>query len=415
MKYEEPNFQMNTDQRSGRATGNVKTKNQEDALKKFLEECGVDLKVWMVKDYRIRKSSWDVHMKISKYKVNGESGKSQKVGDKPEKFTNHGFYISASLIRISPAIDHETFLQGLRDSIGKGPKVRKRKYPKLEGDKNLFMPNIWDLHLGRLAWYLESAKNYDVKIARSLFFASLNRLIEEATLRPIDRILYVVGQDLFNYDKAYPFPQTTNGTPQESDVRWQKMFAIGRDLMFQSIEILNTIAPVDVVVIAGNHETQTAFYLGEVLAARYANNPNITVDNTPRSRKYYYYGKNAIGVAHGRYERPEKLLGMIQADQPKFPSYPYKYFYLGDKHHEEKWLEGKYPFDPKQYHKGDRKKGGFVLGREDYMGVSLDYLPSLAQTDKYEFQEGYVGTIRAARGVIHNKERGREVEITFNS
>jgi hypothetical protein len=46
-----------------------------------------------------------------------------------------------------------------------------------------------------------------------------------------------------------------------------------------------SIAPVDVIIIPGNHDEERTFYMGDALACRYEGNPNVTVDNSPKTRK----------------------------------------------------------------------------------------------------------------------------------
>jgi hypothetical protein len=224
-------------------------------------------------------------------------------------------------------------------------------------------------------------------------------LVDEVAHKKIDQILLVSEQDSINYDYAEPYPSTTRGTPQEADVRWQKMFMIVGSLWTEAIEILKQIANVHVINMPGNHATQTGFYLGEVLKARFSNDENVTIDNRPLTRRYYMYGKSMIGIAHGKYEKPGQIHNLMSIDDPKMWSkVNHRYFFLGDKHHDEDMLS---------------KKAMFTRG-EDWKGVVVEYLRAMSLTDKYEYRQGYVGTIRGATGMLFNYESGRTHKIGYS-
>ena len=70
----------------------------------------------------------------------------------------------------------------------------------------------------------------------------------------------------------------------------------------RAIDRLRPIAPVQVVMVTGNHDTQRLYYLGDVLEAWFRNTKDVAVDNSPRQRKYFRYHGNLIGFTHGHNE-----------------------------------------------------------------------------------------------------------------
>src|SRR5690606_36994603 len=111
----------------------------------------------------------------------------------------------------------------------------------------LFVPCIFDLHLGKMGWSEETGDgDYDIRIAESRFRTALEDLITKASGYSTGRILFIIGNDFFNSDRNYPFTSTTSGTPQEDDTRWQKSFRLGVRLITEAILRLSQIAPVDV-------------------------------------------------------------------------------------------------------------------------------------------------------------------------
>lgn len=261
--------------------------------------------------------------------------------------------------------------------------------PKLlQNEQNLLLINLSDLHLGRLAWAVETGYgNYDIKIATEIVNEAIDALLKRASGFPIERIVFLIGGDYFNYNTSNPYPQTVNGTPQESDVRQAKMFRIGRQLACKQIERLSKYAPVDVTMVSGNHDHELIFGLGEVLEAKYENNDNIFVNNIPKYRKYFKYGVNLIGTSHGKYEG-KKNLPMNMANEAKdlWGSTLYRYFHIGHRHHE-------------------------II--EDQHGVILLTTPTAAEIDHYESKMGYMSN-RAVKGYIYSKTEGEIASLTYN-
>ena len=200
----------------------------------------VDLDVWEVEKMTV--NSWDV--------TTGEG----------EFYTNYQIKIifkkkkNAENIKI-------LFDKFVKECNKKSPVFKDIKYNKSEN--NLFEIDIFDLHLGKLAWRGETREDYDFKIARDRFNNALGELIEKGKIFGFEKILFPVGNDFFHYDNENA--STTKGTQQDTDVRWQKMYRIGVQLWVDAINYLRSFAPVDVVCISGNHDEQTCYYAGEYL------------------------------------------------------------------------------------------------------------------------------------------------------
>lgn len=379
-KYEEKKDSATIETDSFETNKTDKVKILDD----FLGLCQVDLETWEVEKYTL--NAWDVTMSGAKSSTN-----------KDTSYTN--YQIKVWLRRRQDFFDKEKFTKELIEDI------KKNHAPNIKADafndrynmreNNLFIPNLYDVHLGRLCWHEESNGNYDVKIAIDMVEELLVALFNRVDTDSIHRILFPIGNDFLNYDYAEPYPMTTNGTPQEADVRWQKMFRLGRNLLYSLIDwMYQNVAPVDVVSIPGNHEEQTMYYLSSVLEAKYENNNNVTVDNNPVSRKYYKYGTNLIGFAHGKDEKETELHNLMSLEAPHdWAGSKYRYYYLEHNHHERSLKS---------------KTSKAIINQEvDYKGVMISYMPSIAQTDKYEHKKGYEGSIRGARGMLHNYDKGR--------
>lgn len=264
--------------------------------------------------------------------------------------------------------------------------------PKSHG--NLFVPNIYDLHLGKMAWGPESGEDYDLSIAKLRFNNALDDLMNKASGYNIERIMFPVGNDLFNSDKSTPFPQTTGGTPQQDDTRYQKLFREARILMVEGILKLSQVAPVDVVTVFSNHDEERGFYLGEVLDAVFINHTSVRVDNSPKNRKYYQFGKCLIATAHGHGVKDQDLpLTMAQEAPEMWADTWYREFLLGHIHHSKKLVT--------------------QIGK-DYRGVFVTYMTSPSATDSWHYKHNLTGSIKGAEGFIYNKEEGKIGSVIHN-
>jgi hypothetical protein len=185
---------------------------------------------------------------------------------------------------------------------------------------------------------------------------------------------------------------TAHGTKQQDDVRWQRTYLLGKRMVIEAVETMTTIAPVDLMIIKGNHDEERIFYFGDTLESWFHNNPNVTVDNRPIGRKYYPYGKVLLGFAHGYYERDSKLDALMAHKVPDmWAASRFREWHLGDKHH---------------------KKDTLIKTDEMENGVMVRIFRSLADPSVWEFDKGFDGSLRAAEGLLWHKERGLKAQFT---
>lgn len=242
---------------------------------------------------------------------------------------------------------------------------------------------LFDIHLGMLAWRLETGTDYDMRIADRTVRKAVEGLLDEAAGRGIEEFLLPLGNDFFHTDTTVDGKggATTAGTPQDVDSRWQKAFWKGQELMVWTIRTLLEIAPVRVLVVPGNHDEAKAWYLGEVVRAVFAEDPNVVVDNRPLLRKYHAYGNTLIGFTHGKDEKVRDLpMIMAQAVPELWGRSRFREFHMGHLHAE--------------------------IVRED-KGFRCRHLPALTATDAWHFKKGFVGNDREARLMLWSRDRGR--------
>lgn len=291
----------------------------------------------------------------------------------------------------------QEFIDSLKDISPSAPFLHnKTLYSKNNNeDKHLLEINIFDLHLGKISWDSEVGHTYDIKTACMLFENAINHFLNTSKTYNIDRIVLPVGNDFFNSDRSHPYNSTTKGTPQEEDARWQNTFKTGRELLVRNITKLSERAPVDVIMIPGNHDLERNFYLGDSLEGWFYNNPNVEVNNNPSSRKYYSYGNVLIGYTHGNQEKVASLPLIMAQEVPNlWASSKYREFHLGHIH---------------------QKKSTVYKPLEEHSGIIVRSMSSLSGTDTWHHSKGYVQNLRTAEAIIWNKEHGQSANLFYNS
>lgn len=262
----------------------------------------------------------------------------------------------------------------------KGPPPAK----KVVEDGYMLEVPIVDLHLGKLAWLPETGENYDYKIARQRYNHVIDDVYDRANERPIEKILFPISNDFFHFDTVET--TTTAGTPQDSDMRWPKLYSIGVEMLITSLDKFASIAPVEVLVVPGNHDRMTGYYAILHLSAWYRNVDNVNVHVDPKTRKYFEHGNVLIGYSHGDKEKG-RIWDCMQVESPKaWARTKYREWHLAHEHAET-----------------SKEKGGILLRR----------LSSLTGTDAWHFEMGYVGALARQQCFLWNKEKGlHEIWVT---
>jgi len=362
--------------------------------------CNVNLHIWRIKSHRIVGNIWS---------VNGKFGKGET--QEWKEAMNSQLKIFIDYERIAPDNHNEFREEFLKELTERAPLRRSRAYKYLKGGSLLLLDNA-DLHIGRLAYGNETGDSYDIKIAVKRDNDSTDYFMNEAHYlakrKPFEKVLMVFGNDYFNYTHAKPFTATSNGTYQESDSRYQKMFITGVNQAITRIERASELGPVHVIFIPGSHDEENTWYMSIVLNAYFRNNPNVTIDVSPTLRQFLQFGKNLLGFDHGQYPTFERLFAnMAFADTKAWEATVFKYFYTGHLHHKE--------VKAKVWQGGPREikiaKGNMLI-TEDLNGILFDRLTSLTSNDYYEHSRGFIH-IKNAEAFIFDKEFGKTHTLNY--
>lgn len=337
-------------------------------LDQLLEHCGFDKDVWEVVTWEANK--WEVGAK-----------------DKNKNVQIHPLYQVKARFKKRESV--ELAKQVIDDLIlkakGQMPVVAPYLHV-LSGERVMVTINTPDLHMNKLAWEEETGENYDTRIAETRYKVSVEDLLQKSVASHRNRISLIthpIGNDLFNVDGKTG--TTTGGTPQNTDSRHQKVFRKVLLMKIAAIERMTEVAPVHVVIVPGNHDEETSFYLGMALEMYFANNANVTVDNLACLRKFVEFGENMLMYCHG--DKAIDKLPMIMATSQK-----------------EMWARTSF----REAHCGHFHKNK-VYGRidvDEHHGVVVRVLPSLCGTDAWHAGMGYVGNLKSAQAYIYGEEQG---------
>ena len=261
------------------------------------------------------------------------------------------------------------------------PKGRGKKKPH-----KMLEVNISDLHFAKLSWAPECGENYDYKIARDLFFQIIDAEVERLKTGEYEKCLFVWTNDFFNSDTIDQ--TTTAGTQQSTDIRWQKMFLSGMQMLVEAIELLQQHAPVETFYVASNHGRTTEWYGINYLSAWFRNYKRVKVDLSCRARYFYQYGINLIGFSHSCYEKKGNLPFVMSTEVPEmWAATKYREFHLAHIHSEKV-----------------EEKGGVVYR----------WLPSVTAADTWHYDSGFIGAFKRSYSFTWDRDIGLEAINVVN-
>lgn len=292
-------------------------------------------------------------------------------------------------------------------SLLEDTKNRITRYPAIIRDCSfkrgpLVEISIPDLHYNKLAWGGETGfDNWDSKIAEATFERALAYIIKHTAHYDPSRYWFVVGNDLFNADNVDD--TTRNGTPQDSDSRYYKTFVKVREMKTRAIEALRMVAPVEVILMPGNHDEHTTWHLGDSLECLFAKCDGVTVDNRPLFRKCYQHGKNMVMFTHGDRINHKDLPIIMATENPEmFGQTRFREIHMGHYHTENsKTIRNTHRI----YRESDI---------EENRGIKTRILPSLCQPDVFHAKHGYVGNIRSAEAFVWDANCGMIGTVMYN-
>ena len=252
------------------------------------------------------------------------------------------------------------------------PTVYKQSPPFQETEGVAYEISLPDIHYGKLT-------ELTVEAAEEQFMNTVQNLVDKAKGLNIEKFILPIGNDGMN-SEGMRFT-TTKGTFQHDSIGWRESFHGYCQLMTRAIDYLKAKAPVQIVVVSGNHDFERMFYAGDVIKGWYRNDKNVVVDNSMESRKYVEYGVNMIMYTHGDKEKPSEMPLIMATEQPEmFARCSVREVHCGHLHKE------------------------MV---NEYRGIKVRFIPSICANDDWHKTMGY-SAIRTGQAYIWSKTNGLE-------
>lgn len=341
-------------------------KTRIHTLEELVEFCKVDLSIWEVDRFICNK--WEMAAKL------GEDSDQEVV-------VTPLFQIKAFLKKKKEIVSARKEIEALKVLAKQSARLPIAVKANKSASGNMLEINIPDAHFGKLAWGLETGgPNYDVKIAEEVVERAFEALLSKVGHYEFEEIILIVGNDILNSDDVEG--RTTAGTNVSTDGRYQKTFCTVRTLMTRFIERLRHKfrCRVIAIMVPGNHDKLSVWHLGDSLECYFHNYKDVTIENTPRYRKYHSFGKVMLMFTHGDKGKRNDYPLLMATEQPE--------------------MFGRSKFW--EAHTGHNHQTKV----DEQHGVRVRVLSALCPADDWHAENALVGNKRSAEAYVWNKDEG---------
>ena len=236
--------------------------------------------------------------------------------------------------------------------------------------------SIFDFHLAKKT--LEGETIEDKK--EQFVYIVTELLLKVLRSYNINKLVFPISNDFFHSDNYQN--TTTNGTPQDVLVGYDKEYEHGFDLLAETVATLKDCCEkLEVILVQGNHDRTKSFYLAHALEVLFKNDKSILFKREHSTTKSTVLGNTFIGYHHGNTKIEDlPLLFATGSTSKDFGNALYREIHTGDKHH--------------------------YMAKE-IKGVRIQQMPSLSGTDRWHNDNNYVNNIRAGIITLYDEELGR--------
>lgn len=204
--------------------------------------------------------------------------------------------------------------------------------PEVADVELLTLYPVPDLHLGMYAWGRETGEDYDIAIATARAVEGIDYLIGQS-LPSARAIILVLGDYLHADNQKNATPMS--GHQLDMDGRRMKVYRAGVDLLMRMVERAKAKhQAVEIVVIPGNHDPDSALTITVAMSLAYSADDRVTVADGPNSVWYCRFGRVLFGATHGHTMKPDRMAMMLANDRPEdWGQTWHKHFFFGHVHH----------------------------------------------------------------------------------
>jgi hypothetical protein len=267
-----------------------------------------------------------------------------------------------------------------------------RKASKAAPREQMAVFGIYDAHIGAYCWAGETDEDNDTDRAVSRVCSAVDEVCEDLSKYPMQKIVMPIGNDFMHYDNARG--ETTSGrVVTDFDSRYPRVVEACHDALAYMVDrSLDIAREVELVYVGGNHDFMTSYHLTHWLKQRYSRDDRVTVDVSPRKRKYLMWGSVLIGLAHGDgLNLKEVYRHMAEENRENWAKATCREFHFGDKHHRKQ-------IDQKTV--------------DSYGRVTLRQNPSLSPRDKWTYDMGF-DSVRCADVWRYDREGFRGMSAAY--
>ena len=269
--------------------------------------------------------------------------------------------------------DHERRVDRLVDALA-SRRSPERAPLEVEPTRTAAVVALYDAHIGK-----RDVDGLGLEHTVEVMVDAVRRLAARlASTHGPERIIVAVGGDYLHVDTMGA--TSTAGTPQDVDATTPEILAAGIDALIESVDELARVAPVEVVIIPGNHDRGLAYAVMQAVARHYAPREQIAVRVHEGTRAYVRYGASLVGLEHGDGPKVGDLAAIMATERASD---------WGESS-ARLWLVGHL------HHVHEREVGG----------VHVVQVPSLAGADAWHNRKGYVTSTRALRAYLLDYTEG---------
>lgn len=346
-------------------------------LEQALEVANVDMTQWTVDRYTI--GSWQVTLKV-KTPTDRKDVKGNIVYvDKPKTVTMYKIQVWLKKLH------NMEWVEAIRELIKEVPKLKTPKKNYTLDGNYLLEVALMDVHFGMLAWDKETGHDYDINIAEEVFLYAVQDLLAKSAGYNPSQIIFPFGNDFLHIDDQ------TNQTPQnrnllDADSRLIKIYQKAKKSVVKAINYCREVAPVHVCWVPGNHDPNVSYYMCDTISEIFSKDKDVTVDISPKYRKYYPFGKCLIAYTHGVEEPLRDLPSIVATEEPVLWGHSkYREIHIGHKH---------------------KKMQMHWVNVDTMPGTVIRMIPSIAGTDQWHYKKGYIKNYHAAESYVWDAEHG---------
>lgn len=260
------------------------------------------------------------------------------------------------------------------------PKAKPVKPKQYKPDAEILEITLADMHKGSRSPYV------DGKDVEDKFEFTINDIIERCGKRKFSKIYMVLGGDNSHFDTKKR--TTTAGTQVETNGQTaSEIFSDLLSMYYWGIDKLRQIAPVEVVCLPGNHDWIVSLLIAMTIQTYYKDCDNVIVDTDQRPRKWRMMGCSLVGWMHGDMPKTNAS-GWLMTEA------------------REEWGDTKFA-EVHSFHYHSQSL-------TEKNGMILRYLPSMKDTDEWEYEKGYVGAVQATVSFVWGKKEGLK-EIWYSN